>query len=188
MYDDSLSLYESIQSNIKSFLSIIVISNFLIIFLLKFSIKTREKFCAIMNIQNNSNIDKVVLKDALILIAHPDDEIMFFAPTIKTLLNNKCKIRILCLSNGNYEGNGKIREEEFKSVCKQLRIEEYEIVDDKNLQDNIKVSWEEKLVAQKLSEYLNKDNNIEKIGTIITFDERGVTKHPNHISCHDGLM
>ena len=32
---------------------------------------------------------------------------------------------------------------------------------------------------------MRKNNDIK---TIITFDGNGVTKHPNHISCFDGLM
>jgi N-acetylglucosaminylphosphatidylinositol deacetylase len=48
----------------------------------------------------------------LIVIAHPDDEAMFFVPTIKYLrkYNN---ISLLCLSNGNATGLGRIREKEL---------------------------------------------------------------------------
>ena len=37
----------------------------------------------------------------LLVIAHPDDEAMFFGP----LLSSSCNVSILCLSNGNYKGN-----------------------------------------------------------------------------------
>jgi N-acetylglucosaminylphosphatidylinositol deacetylase len=36
----------------------------------------------------------------LLVIAHPDDESMFFAPTLHVLLNHGAAVRILCLSNG----------------------------------------------------------------------------------------
>lgn len=39
-------------------------------------------------------------KTALILTAHPDDEVMFFTPTILALLAAGWKVGALCLSNG----------------------------------------------------------------------------------------
>lgn len=48
------------------------------------------------------------------VIAHPDDESMFFAPTLSTLrdrLQQECFI--LCLSTGNYDGLGETRETEL---------------------------------------------------------------------------
>jgi N-acetylglucosaminylphosphatidylinositol deacetylase len=36
----------------------------------------------------------------LLVTAHPDDEAMFFAPTISRLLQQGTSIHILCLSNG----------------------------------------------------------------------------------------
>jgi N-acetylglucosaminylphosphatidylinositol deacetylase len=170
---------EAVQKNIRFILSFIIISNFLIIFLLKFSIKLKSKFELFFDNQK---------KDVLIVTAHPDDEIMFFAPTIKFLLHYKCNVRILCLSNGNYDKIGEIREGEFQSVCKNLKIEDYQIIKDENLQDDIKKKWNEELVSKKIEEYMNQGDNYEKIGSIITFDENGVTKHPNHISCAHGLM
>ncbi len=39
----------------------------------------------------------------LLVIAHPDDEVMFFAPTILACHRAGCTIGILCLSTGNIE-------------------------------------------------------------------------------------
>lgn len=36
----------------------------------------------------------------LVVIAHPDDECLFFGPTIATLLRRKCRVYMLCLSTG----------------------------------------------------------------------------------------
>lgn len=45
--------------------------------------------------QNNDNI--------LILTAHPDDECMFFGPTITSLKTlTKSRLHVLCLSTGKY--------------------------------------------------------------------------------------
>ena len=172
---------ETIQNNIRFILSFIIISNFLIIFLLKFSIKLRNKFELFFD-----NLKEK--KDVLILTAHPDDEVMFFAPTIKFLKKCKCEVRILCLSNGNYDKIGDIRETEFKDVCKNLKIEDAVMINDENLQDDFKKKWDQELICKKIEEYMKINDNFEKIGTIITFDENGVTKHPNHISCAEGLM
>lgn len=40
-------------------------------------------------------------KRVLFVIAHPDDESMFFGPTIRSLTQRKnCQVYLLCLSNG----------------------------------------------------------------------------------------
>lgn len=42
-------------------------------------------------------------KRVLLVIAHPDDECMFFGPTVLNFTANKaCTLYILCLSTGNY--------------------------------------------------------------------------------------
>ena len=182
------NLFELIQSNIKFILSFIIISNFFIIFLLKFSIRLKAKFDSFFKIEGESVDDKNNKnKDVLLITAHPDDEIMFFAPTIKTLISQKIRVRILCLSNGDFEGKGKVREEELANVCKNLKIEDFLIVHDDELKDEMKLKWKEEVAVKRISEYLNEEN-IDKIGSIITFDEEGVTKHLNHISCSEGFM
>ena len=37
---------------------------------------------------------------ALFVIAHPDDETMFFSPIILALLAESCRVFVLCLSTG----------------------------------------------------------------------------------------
>ena len=37
---------------------------------------------------------------ALLVIAHPDDETMFFTPTLHELGMQGCSVTVLCLSNG----------------------------------------------------------------------------------------
>ena len=36
----------------------------------------------------------------MLVIAHPDDETMFFTPTIHELRRQGCNVTVLCLSNG----------------------------------------------------------------------------------------
>jgi len=60
-----------------------------------------------------------------LLIAHPDDEAMFFAPTLLALtspsLNNT--VSVLCLSTGNAENLGPIREKELAASCEILGVD-----------------------------------------------------------------
>jgi N-acetylglucosaminylphosphatidylinositol deacetylase len=39
-------------------------------------------------------------KKILLVIAHPDDEALFFAPLLLATRNSSCSLSILCLSNG----------------------------------------------------------------------------------------
>lgn len=47
---------------------------------------------------------KVHFQAVLLVTAHPDDEAMFFAPTIHRLQQQGAAIQILCLSNGGVGG------------------------------------------------------------------------------------
>ena len=65
----------------------------------------------------------------LLIIAHPDDESMFFIPTLRNILcldgkQLKPKIQILCLSNGDYRdvSDGPIRTNELYKACSLLGI------------------------------------------------------------------
>eukprot|EP01025_Chloroclados_australasicus_P012315 TRINITY_DN15666_c0_g2_i1.p3 TRINITY_DN15666_c0_g2~~TRINITY_DN15666_c0_g2_i1.p3 ORF type:complete len:125 (+),score=6.24 TRINITY_DN15666_c0_g2_i1:49-375(+) len=53
-----------------------------------------------------------------LIIAHPDDETMFFFPTISNYVRKGVEINILCLSTGNAFGKGNVRIKELKQVCK----------------------------------------------------------------------
>ena len=121
----------------------------------------------------------------LLIIAHPDDEIMFWTPTIKTLISFNISMKILCLSNGNYDGLGELREKEFDNISRLLNFPYSQIINIPELQDNINQKWDPAIVSQQIEEYLKENEDVK---TILTFDGNGVTKHPNHISCFNGLQ
>lgn len=54
-------------------------------------------------------------KKICLLIAHPDDEAMFFAPTLLALTSPETgnHVKILCLSTGNADGLGETRRREL---------------------------------------------------------------------------
>eukprot|EP01035_Chromulina_nebulosa_P027758 gene27758-36544_t len=124
----------------------------------------------------------------LLIIAHPDDEVMFFSPLL-TLSMKKVDtsiVSILCLSNGNAEGLGTIRTKELKKCCSLFNIDADRvfIIDHDRLQDGMNNVWPEEIVSDIIIEFtrlLNPD-------IIITFDERGVSGHINHIAAFRGLQ
>lgn len=142
---------------------------FIYIFLLVFIYSVLKIFFVHKSIRN---------KKILLLTAHPDDEIMFFYPTIKELC--KCNdLYLLCLSNGDYEKIGNIRENELKKLCKLIKFKNYKI---SYFEDNINKFWDINMVEDEIIKYIN----INGIDILITFDERGISSHPNHISCYLG--
>jgi len=132
----------------------------------------------------------------LIVTAHPDDESLFFAPTLISLLSHKhdgglenaapyAEVYTLCLSTGDADGLGKIRQQEMLRALDVLGIQEGKrwIVDNPNLQDNITAKWDPLVIADVVKPYVTE----YKISTILTFDEKGISLHPNHISIPFGL-
>ncbi|ERE67760.1 N-acetylglucosaminyl-phosphatidylinositolde-N-acetylase-like protein [Cricetulus griseus] len=59
---------------------------------------------------------------ALLVIAHPDDEAMFFAPTVLGLARLELRVFLLCFSAGNYYNQGEIRKKELLQSCDVLGI------------------------------------------------------------------
>ena len=67
------------------------------------------------------------------MTSHPDDETMFFGPTILSMTAGvsasgaKSNIFLLCMSNGNFRQNGRQRKDELYKACKVLNIPEQNI-------------------------------------------------------------
>jgi len=122
-------------------------------------------------------------KKILFVTAHPDDECMFFTPIIKNLVVNN-ELYILCLSNGNFEGLGSKREEELVKSCVILGFKKQNVYCENNskLQDGF-VAWDKELVSSIILEKIKNLN----INMIITFDESGISSHPNHIATFEGV-
>ena len=68
---------------------------------------------------------------------------------------------------------------------KHLNLNSVEVINKEELKDDITKYWDTDVVAQEIKSYLAKNDNI---GIIFTFDDQGVTCHPNHISCKNGLL
>ncbi|XP_028937717.1 N-acetylglucosaminyl-phosphatidylinositol de-N-acetylase isoform X3 [Ornithorhynchus anatinus] len=121
----------------------------------------------------------------LLLTAHPDDEAMFFAPTVLGLARQRRRVSLLCLSAGNYYNQGEIRKKELLQSCDVLGISpsDVTVIDHRDLPDNPAVQWDIQLVASILLQLIEAD----RIDLVVTFDAGGVSGHANHISLYSAL-
>jgi len=127
----------------------------------------------------------VTKSSILLIIAHPDDEVMFFSPFL-TLLTSRSILGILCLSSGNANGLGEIRKKELRKAANIYNIEakNIHIVDHAKLQDGMSNDWPVEVVSEVIVDFVHK----LKPDLIVSFDECGVSSHPNHISTYLGLV
>lgn len=135
----------------------------------------------------------------LLVIAHPDDECMFFIPTIVNLISTTQSVfHILCLSNGNYEGLGKQREKELHNAVRTLGLDTHQVTVLTDFQDNPLLDWNDQLLSDCIYRHIlyilsvlqgsvaapSKEGQHLKTLTILTFDSKGVSGHRNHCSTY----
>ncbi|KAJ7621192.1 LmbE-like protein [Roridomyces roridus] len=133
--------------------------------------------------------------NVLLLTAHPDDECMFFAPTILALAareqpsdkrqKDKSSLYSLCLSTGDADGLGAIRPNELEKSLDILNIDstKRKIIDHPDLQDNFTAAWDAQIIADVVQPFVVENH----IDTILTFDRHGISGHPNHKSLPLGV-
>ncbi|OJZ84766.1 hypothetical protein ASPFODRAFT_48906 [Aspergillus luchuensis CBS 106.47] len=152
-------------------------------------------------------------KRICLLIAHPDDEAMFFAPTVLALTRPEYgnHLKILCLSSGDADGLGHIRKKELVKSALQLGLRQesdvYIIDDPSRFRDSMTVQWTESDVSAVLehafapelsdstSSSKKKSNKAGSgsaptatIDVLLTFDKGGISNHPNHRSLYHGAV
>ncbi|KAF6231499.1 hypothetical protein HO173_010251 [Letharia columbiana] len=141
-------------------------------------------------------------KRICLLIAHPDDEAMFFSPTLLALTAPETgnHVKILCLSSGNADGLGEIRKQELAASGAMLGLRSASdvlVINDRKFPDSMTTTWPADKIAQILSSAFSPVSNSTKknspsdeptstIDTLITFDARGISSHLNHISLYHG--
>lgn len=157
-----------------------------------------------------SSFPKFHNKRICLLIAHPDDEAMFFSPTLLALTDERLgnHVKILCLSTGNADNLGQTRKQELLSSAVILGLRspaDVFVLDSPLFPDSMTSSWDPTEVAKVLfSAFASagssqnphkgiaskvKNSNEPPLATIdilLTFDSRGVSDHPNHISLYRG--
>jgi len=136
----------------------------------------------------DSNISSVIY---VLVIAHPDDESMFFLPTIRFLIDKGDTVWLLCLTTGNYDGLGKIRIKEITEVGKMIGLSKVIVRDDEELQDHPKKRWDKSNVSNAIKNLLKQEQEREQDDSkfvLITFDALGVSGHVNHIDTYCGVQ
>lgn len=124
-------------------------------------------------------------RNVLLVIAHPDDESMFFSPTINHLRSSGHNVYILCMSTGNADGVGAVRKEELYRASSILKVppQQVTVMDHPDFQDGFGKIWN----TSTLSVIMEKKIRDQGIDIIITFDNYGVSGHCNHRDVHHGV-
>lgn len=121
------------------------------------------------------------------VIAHPDDEVMFFLPSLIELTrpNYHNNVHLLCLSVGDAEHKsmGPIRSDELRRSAQIMGIKPSNVVVTDLFKDGMQEKWDSASVEVVLKKYV-KPNKAK----LITFDDNGISGHPNHISLFHGAL
>lgn len=118
------------------------------------------------------------IRRLLLVIAHPDDECMFFGPAVLELIADGRDVYLLCLSSGDNEGLGEARKRELRDAVAVLglRPEAMTIVEHSALPDSTSSCWDRSLVA----EIIDRHAQALDVDCLLSFDRSGVSGHGNH--------
>ena len=120
------------------------------------------------------------------IIAHPDDEVMFFLPSLLELSRpaHHNNVHLLCLSTGNaaHPSMGPIRSNELRRSALILGLPASNVVITDLFKDGMNEIWDPAAIETVLKKHV-KSNNAK----IVTFDEDGISGHANHISLFRGV-
>ncbi|KAI2789874.1 N-acetylglucosaminyl-phosphatidylinositol de-N-acetylase [Penicillium oxalicum] len=148
-------------------------------------------------------------KRICLLIAHPDDEAMFFSPTVLALTKPELgnHLKILCLSTGDADGLGETRRKELEKSALLLGVRDrsdvFVLDDPTRFPDSMSTIWSPDHITSLLASAFAPDlaatlngsakKNPSKaptstIDVLLTFDQHGVSNHPNHRSLYHGAV
>lgn len=107
------------------------------------------------------------------VIAHPDDEVMFFAPSVWSLVDGGRHVTLYCIGDSS-----EVRMKELHSSVKYLGIHSLKWARSGFI-DSMSVEWNVNSIAALVEQECNR----HAYKAIITFDDYGVSGHTNHIQC-----
>ena len=128
----------------------------------------------------------------LFVIAHPDDEALFFLPSLLAAQHGtapaplRAPVHVLCLSTGNHYGLGRLRSRELAAAVTRAGLDarrDLTLLDHPALRDGPCGVWPQALVARAVAATCA----TTRAATIVTFDARGVSGHVNHSATHYGV-
>lgn len=88
---------------------------------------------------------------------------------------------------GNAEGIGSIRKQELQKSALLLGLKstsDVTVIEDDKFPDSMTKDWPPKDIAELLESHIRATNT----DTIITFDQAGISSHPNHRSLYKGVL
>ncbi|KXK12243.1 MAG: 1D-myo-inositol 2-acetamido-2-deoxy-alpha-D-glucopyranoside deacetylase [Microgenomates bacterium OLB23] len=107
------------------------------------------------------------------IFAHPDDESFGPGGTLATLSQNNT-VYTICATSGDAAGDPNVRESELKKACSHLGIKEVFFL---RFQDGTLSNAQYHQIAEAVQVILDK----LKPATVITFEQRGVSGHIDHV-------
>ena len=129
----------------------------------------------------------------LLIFAHPDDEAMFFSPSLHILKNiehlllhnntaigpnPRVSFHFLCLTSGNFDKLGEKRKEEMRESTEWYNVDSVDIYDDESIAaDGPDSVWNLEFLAHEIIAKKIVEKNID---VVFTFDNIGVSGHKNH--------
>ena len=127
----------------------------------------------------------------LLVFAHPDDEAMFFTPILQYMRRVNIPVSFLCLTTGDADGLGSVREVELVRSAAFYGIPASRVttLNVPQFRDGMRERWSPEAVAQAVQHHLSSSSSegSSYFHTVITFDSLGVSSHPNHISTYQGV-
>jgi N-acetylglucosaminylphosphatidylinositol deacetylase len=122
---------------------------------------------------------------ALLVVAHPDDETMFFGPTLAGLSLAGYAVHVLSLTTGDADGQGHLRVRELALAAQALGAAEAVALNHSAFGDGLP-SWDIDLAAAAIVSYASRARG--RLAKIITFDAHGVSRHPDHARTHRAVV
>ena len=106
-------------------------------------------------------------KNNLLVVAHPDDETIFFGGLVQVYRRRPWKI--ICVTDGNADKEGEKRKKDFFAACDQMKAKQFEMWDFPD-------RFGERLNIDLLCERLKSENAAE----VFTHGALGEYGHPHH--------
>jgi N-acetylglucosaminylphosphatidylinositol deacetylase len=136
-------------------------------------------------------VNKHDYRHIVLIIAHPDDECMFFGPLLAEL--HACSIYVICLSAGyvtpTATTSNETRIHELHAALRLLlaRDVNYSVFIGPMHDTPHQEPWPIEPIITYLQQQLIEINKSCSIDCIVTFDEWGVSGHPHHRSVHTAV-
>lgn len=110
------------------------------------------------------------MKKNVLIVAHPDDEVLFFSSILESFAQ---EVHVICVTDGNADGRGVQRKEEFKRALNEFGVNSFQMLD---LPD----AYNENIPQERLEENLRTIlKNVD--GHVFTHGPFGDYGHPHHI-------